>query len=332
MGILASPTPQGLQSSTGPDRSGTRQALDAKGDAVSWTTLIGLSLSELLASETPVPLGIRLRILFDAVLALAELHENAAERAPRYHHGHVTPADIVVALNGLSHVLNVPKDFRRQKLPSQPRRGYLAPELLLRKYPGSHGADVFALGVCLWEALVGRRLFPERRAQLLFDRIRAYELPATTAMPSEAWALLMVAEKAFSYHPKNRYPSAVQLLADMHHAAGNLLATHADVAKYLQALTGLSPNFRCGNSDAAETLGPVTALSSRCAAEIHPSPVCLPKPPGVPSIPEMEAILGRGFSRPARAWYASGQYEAPSKWASIGAPGPTASELPTLIP
>ncbi|MEN9581023.1 MAG: hypothetical protein RJA70_4032 [Pseudomonadota bacterium] len=224
-------------------------------------------------------------MLFDVVLALQLVHESEGARADDQCLGHVTPADVVVGFNGVASVLRVRHDYRRSKLPAQPRRGYFAPELLLRKYPASRKTDSFSLGVMLWEALTDQRLFPQDNAQTLFERIRSHELPEPGALPAEAWALLMIAEKAFTYHPKNRYANAGELLGDMDQSAGRLVGTHAQVGEWVRAAWQVETEYV--HVAASTGRGALTEPSPDCSGEIHAQPVHLPPPPALPTLTEI---------------------------------------------
>lgn len=307
--MSASPKRQGVDrphsvESTENQQSGTRRALGPRGDDAVWATLVGPTWD--LALEKQPPLPIRLRVLFDVVLALEALHEDERLASDEACHGHVSPEDIVVGANGIASITNVVRDYRRNKLPKQPRRGYLAPELLLRKYPASRKTDVFSLGVLLWEALTERRLFPENKAQELFRQIRSHELPEPGDLPGEAWALVMVAEKAFTYHPKNRYSSAKELLADMQQSAGGLLASHADVSHWVQSNWRIQgeyvapPTLSASASPLHSGPAPSGAAASGAArtSSISSASFRVPGPPKIPSLkaPSHLKHLGRRSS------------------------------------
>lgn len=90
------------------------------------------------------------------------------------------------------------------------RLAYAAPEAL-RKEPVDARADVFSLGVLLWELLAGRRLFfapsPAETAQLVLER--AVEPPSVfnSAIPPELDALTL---RALARSPDRRLESAAQ--------------------------------------------------------------------------------------------------------------------------
>lgn len=253
---------------------------------------MGPSFEDLLRPSLGCPLELKLRVLFDAVLSLALLHESDAQEVASHCMGHVTPADIRVGATGVANLSPFTHDYRRDKLPPQPRRGYFAPELLLRKYPASRRTDTFSLGVMLWEVLTSQRLFPEGSAKTLFEKIRSHELPGPGALPPEAWALLMIAEKACSYHPKNRYENAPALLRDMDQCAGRLVGTHEQLREWVREnrtieAKGLRPGTELSRS------APTTELSSDCSGEVHAHPIRFPRPPALPT------FRGAGAMAPA---------------------------------
>jgi hypothetical protein len=101
--------------------------------------------------------------------------------------------------------------------------------------------DVFSLGVVLWEALTGIRLF---RGSLEIDTLRAVaacEIPAPSTVGSKppAW-LDSVVLRALRRSPEDRYPTAKALGQELERRASeeDLLASHSEVADVVAELAG----------------------------------------------------------------------------------------------
>ncbi|MEZ4361460.1 MAG: protein kinase [Kofleriaceae bacterium] len=105
--------------------------------------------------------------------------------------------------------------------------GFIAPEQA-RGEPVSAAADVYSLGATLAYVLTGALLYPERTATALLAKARAghpIELPATArAVPA---ALLAIVRRATSPEPRDRYPAATELAADLRRfSTGQLVAAY----------------------------------------------------------------------------------------------------------
>ena len=131
----------------------------------------GASLSGLLKlganAGKPMPAPIAVRIVLDACAGLAEAHElTDAHGSPAgVVHRDVSPQNILVRVDGVARVA----DFGIAKLTSSDatatdtgllkgKVNYMSPEYVVLGTQDARG-DVFALGVVLWEALVGKRPF-----------------------------------------------------------------------------------------------------------------------------------------------------------------------------
>lgn len=93
--------------------------------------------------------------------------------------------------------------------------GYASPEQLGAGGAGmsvDRRADVFALGVMLWEALARRRLtFGELEAVVMKRRIEGSDLPIREAAPDAPPELCAICEKAMAHKVEARYASAAEM-------------------------------------------------------------------------------------------------------------------------
>ena len=186
---------------------------------------------------TPISLELSLRVLLDALDGLQAIHElrDSAGSPLGLAHGEVTPWTVLVGDDGVSrlmHVFNVPWLDTRPAV----ARGYLAPELLAGDREATPAADIFGVGVMLWEAISRRKLFAD-------PSIRTNDpTPAPTArVPREAfWAapLAAVASRALSPDAQDRFESAAEMAERIRLTAGDRLCSDEQVSATLQQLAG----------------------------------------------------------------------------------------------
>jgi eukaryotic-like serine/threonine-protein kinase len=91
---------------------------------------------------------------------------------------------------------------------------YLAPEQVEGAAVSDQRADLFALGVVLWEMLTGRRLFKGATGLQTLEKVRAARvLPPSTINPAVPEALDGIVLKALARAPVDRWQSAAQMAA-----------------------------------------------------------------------------------------------------------------------
>src|SRR5207237_3378055 len=91
--------------------------------------------------------------------------------------------------------------------------GYISPERLHGR-PATEAADVWAVGVMLWEALAGRHPFREGGVRETTNRIEGGAAPLAGVRPDLPAPLLAAVASALSVSPGRR-PSAGALAADL---------------------------------------------------------------------------------------------------------------------
>jgi serine/threonine protein kinase len=103
----------------------------------------------------------------------------------------------------------------------QGKAGYMSPEHARHQRVDAR-ADVFAIGIVLWELIAGRRMYKggDDRGSLL-DQARSANIPELPerGLPEEA-ALRAIVARALSVDPDARYPTAAAMLRDLHEYAG----------------------------------------------------------------------------------------------------------------
>jgi hypothetical protein len=187
-----------------------------------------------------LPIAPTLRVLVDVLEGLSALHgaRGAAKDPLRLVHGAVAPSNVLVGTDGVArivHPLRTPA-----ATPSPEVTGYVAPEVLLNDQSADIRADVFSVGVILWEILSGRRLHSGTHAGEIIVRILGGKVQLAEAPKDAPWAqpLAEVAKRALSPELGSRYATPVEMSGVIRRIAGQKLATNQDVRALVQSLAG----------------------------------------------------------------------------------------------
>lgn len=149
-----------------------------------------------------VAFDVALRFAREAADILAHAHRNDVV------HGELRP-ECVVFTNGqvrLSRALLVPPQ-------SQPSFAYSAPEQLLRQRPATAAADQFALGVMLYEALMGSHPFAaEQEEMMMAQLLQGIPLSPRVFRPDISETLEDLLLRLLARNPADRFASTEDLL------------------------------------------------------------------------------------------------------------------------
>ncbi len=181
----------------------------------------GVSLRDLLESRSfrGLPFPLAARIIAEVASGLDYAHRFTDEdgRPLGIVHRDVSPANIMIARDGRVKLV----DFglaraRTQIMKTQPglvkgKFGYLAPEQLAGRIDWR--TDLFALGLCTYEAIVGRQLFDQRTAAQTVQAIQRFEGPPPIGdVPSGFQEVL---SQVLSVDPAARQQSAAAFRSDL---------------------------------------------------------------------------------------------------------------------
>jgi eukaryotic-like serine/threonine-protein kinase len=194
-------------------------------------------------SRSPVPMRIALKIARDLTAGLQYVHTAKAANGTSMHivHRDVTPQNIMVGFDG--HVKLVDFGVAKTSLAEELKRAtlkgkgpYMAPEQW-RGADVDGRADIFALGIVLYEMTVGKRLFKRGDP----GRVRRAILSGEVTPPGELRvdyppSLEKVVLKALSPDPADRYQTAAQMGEDL---------THLMVGQGLDASTEETATYMC---------------------------------------------------------------------------------------
>ena len=163
--------------------------------------------------------------------ALAHAHERGIV------HGDLKPANILLRNDGEPALIdfNLAKD---SEVPAPDWAGgtlpYMSPEqlqmMLGKRFQTSATADVFSLGIILFEVVENRLPFPAPRSCAEIDIETALESRMTPLAVTNANAtagLRAIISKCLEFRPENRYATAAQLLEDLERESSNLPLIHA---------------------------------------------------------------------------------------------------------
>lgn len=293
----------------------------------------GVSLASLvLAATAPAPTGVTAAIIAGALRGL-----HAAHRATDPHgkslelvHRDISPHNILIDTDGVSrlHDFGVAKSLGRVQHTRagqvKGRPAYMAPEQVHGKVTSR--SDIFAMGVVLWEALTGEKLFARRNdaetlAAVLGTRV---ERPSARGGRSSD-ALDAVVMKSLDRRPEHRYATALAMAQAIEAAVAP--ASSAEVAGWVERHAGAVLGARQAR-----------LLDIERAYPASPIPVV-----GVASI----TSSGARWPTPGRRWLAAGALLAagafgvaamrarpPSKSDNVTPPHPveTIADMPAASP
>jgi eukaryotic-like serine/threonine-protein kinase len=206
----------------------------------------GIALRELLRARTGgLPIPVVRRVLVDALDGLHAAHELTDEvgRPLDVVHRDVSPHNLLVGSNGFTRVTDFGIAMATGRIASTKPDGavkgklqYLSPEQVFRE-PIDRRTDVFAAGVVLWEALVGRKLFDAgTEGETLAMIIREPIAPPSTHRFELPLDLDESCLRALEREPARRFASAWDLARAIED--GGPLATREEVGALVLAQHG----------------------------------------------------------------------------------------------
>lgn len=248
----------------------------------------GELLSALITAAGPagLPLPIVLRVLLDALAAVTAAHALSA-----LCHGELSPQHLLVGIDGVTRVVGFGTARGLARLPllgakNGDRLAYAAPERvksmaspLAAQVALEPRADVFALGVMLWEGATKQRLFSSKIEAAVIQKVLTAPIaaPGSVAGVTLSQALAEAIQKALDRDPRRRFQTAGEFLAAVE-AGAEAAASHADVAEHVEKLAGKAIVARRSPLDAP------AAKSARTPTIPPPRPTLETRP----SVPEDE--------------------------------------------
>ena len=194
----------------------------------------------------PVPTA--LRIGLDSLAGLHAAHELGDDDGNPLHivHRDVSPQNILVGVDGTSRITDFGVAHAATRLSStrtgqlKGKLAYMAPEQA-RGAPVDRRADVWAMGVVLWEMLAGKRLFKGSNDAETLHRILFAPIPTLRGSGIDVPLPLDEAcMKALEREPADRYASAAEFGDAVERIARSfgMLATTRDLATFVDGAIG----------------------------------------------------------------------------------------------
>ncbi|MFO0678481.1 MAG: protein kinase [Polyangiaceae bacterium] len=212
---------------------------------------VGRLLAKSADAERPLPPAVAVRIVVDALRGLHAAHELKDESGTPLLtvHRDVSPQNILVGVDGISRITDFGVAHAVSRLSStrtgqlKGKLSYMAPEQARGKAAGTidRRADLFAMGIVLWEVLAGERLFRgESDAETLNKMVNEPIPSLRSRMPNAPEVMVSVVAQALERDRDKRFRTADDFAEALERAAKTCgwIASHKDVANHVDAVLG----------------------------------------------------------------------------------------------
>ena len=198
------------------------------------------------ARNKPPPPGVLLKILADTLLGLHYAHEltDYDGQPLQIVHRDVSPHNVVVTYEGQTKLLDfgiAKSEARSVETRAGVVKGkisYMSPEQARAK-PLDRRADIFVVGILLWEAMAGTKIWEKATDMEVLHRLALGDMPdLSEPRPDAPDAILDIIKKAFHPDPEGRYQTAAQMRDDIiaYLDKANLRVTNEMVAEYVSTV------------------------------------------------------------------------------------------------
>ncbi len=212
----------------------------------------GDTLARLLArsaqKQTKLPVDVTVRIALDTLAGLDAAHEltDDHDQPLGVVHRDVSPQNILVGIDGTTRLTDFGVARAAARLTTtrtgqlKGKLAYMAPEQA-RGQGVDRRADLFALGIVLWEAFAMKRLFKGEGEADTLSRVLNEPIPKLRSVnPTLPAGIESIVMKALERDPDKRFSTAAEIAEGLEKAARAVRAvgSHKDVAACLDSLMG----------------------------------------------------------------------------------------------
>ena len=216
--------------------------------------------------ERPLPIAVTCRIISDACAGLHAAHATVGDHGQPLGiiHRDVSPPNVLLSAEGTVKIT----DFGvatavRALVETRPgivkgKVSYLAPEQVMGPQDAvTHQADIFALGIVLYECIAGRNPFRRRSEYDTMSAIRKGKFPPLGRFREDVpEALEQIVAKALTVDPAERYLTANEMQMDLERLLVSMGSptTSTQVGAFLQELLGEAQRGNAAGGFGAETI------------------------------------------------------------------------------
>ncbi len=251
------------------------------------------------------------RIVVDACEGVHAAHELRDEDGELLEvvHRDVSPENLFVGFDGAVRVIDfgiASAHSRYHETATGELRGkvaYVAPERLSTAEPVDRRADVWGLGVVLWEGLALRPLFRRRDALATLTAIREGDVPPLRSIrPEVPAALEHIAQKALSPRREDRYETAREMATELLTAAAEA-GWRADLPDVSEWMNRLLPDAAQRQRRVAELVTAVKRDERLLGESLQEEAVTgQTTDPGIDPEPATDQVQTAPVRSDARAW------------------------------
>lgn len=174
--------------------------------------------------NTLFPVGVAMYITLQVCAGLGYAHTlSDADGVPLgLIHNDISPPNILIGRYGQVKVADFGLSDARSNNVATPdgmikgKFAYISPESTENAASVSPCSDIFAIGICLWEMLAGRRLFQRSTDLDTFKAVKACQIPDLRQFRNDIPAdLLKIIDKVLARNPSDRYQTCEALYLDL---------------------------------------------------------------------------------------------------------------------
>lgn len=196
---------------------------DGKRPFIVMDYLDGESLGRIIRKKSPAfTTAMHLRVLCQALDGLDYAHhlKNFDDTAASVVHRDMSPQNVFVTFDGQVKIVDFgiakasDTSIETQAGIFKGKPGYMAPEQLTGDVDTR--ADLFSVGVMIWEAVAGRRMWPQKGQIEILTALIKNDIPRLgDIVPDAPEELKRICDKATAKQPEDRYATAREMRGDV---------------------------------------------------------------------------------------------------------------------